>query len=194
MRVRAQARTGARNSSFDTTSALLCRRSLLGRNSERDADVRSFLTRRARCSFQSLGDLCERLFTGHAFQQPKVVFRPWSPRRRFLIPYCWLGHVCSWTYVLRFAGLYGFSTFGARVAQPRMCGATIDGTQTVPKSESQCAQTTATNRQPCGAGPRARRYCMPTLSTNLLQVGHFAIVKYSSPTAPAMRATRIIKK
>ena len=35
---------------------------------------------------------------------------------------------------------------------------------------------------------------MPTLSTNLLQVGHFAILKYSSPTAPAMRATRIIKK
>jgi hypothetical protein len=35
---------------------------------------------------------------------------------------------------------------------------------------------------------------MPTLSTNFLQVAHFAMVKYSSPTAPPARATRIIKK
>jgi hypothetical protein len=35
---------------------------------------------------------------------------------------------------------------------------------------------------------------MLTLSTNFVQVGHFAIVTYSFPTAPAMRATKIIKK
>jgi hypothetical protein len=83
------------------TSSLRWRRSLLGRNSERDADVGSFLTRRTRCSFQSVGDLCERFFASQAFEQPKVVFRPWAPRRSFLIP-CWsLGHDCSLTRVLR---------------------------------------------------------------------------------------------
>jgi hypothetical protein len=91
---------GERDVSSRPVSALLWRRSLLGRNSERDADARSFLTRRTRCSLQSLGDLCERLFTGHAFQQPKVVFRPWSPRRGFLGPSWWLGHVCSLTCLL----------------------------------------------------------------------------------------------
>jgi hypothetical protein len=35
---------------------------------------------------------------------------------------------------------------------------------------------------------------MLTLSTNFAQVGHFAIVTYSFPTAPEMLATRIIKK
>ena len=35
---------------------------------------------------------------------------------------------------------------------------------------------------------------MLTLSTNLLQAGHFGIVTYSFPTGPATRATRTIKK
>jgi hypothetical protein len=56
------------------TSSLRWRRSLLGRNSERDADVGSFLTRRTRCSFQSVGDLCERFFASQAFEQRRSSF------------------------------------------------------------------------------------------------------------------------
>jgi hypothetical protein len=73
--------------------ALLCRRAPLRRHSQRDANVRGLLSRRAFGTLKSFCYLCERLLASHALKQPKVVLRPRSPCGSLLGPCRRLRHV-----------------------------------------------------------------------------------------------------
>jgi hypothetical protein len=73
-----------------------------------------------------------------------------------------------------------------------MSGTTFDGTQATPRTRSQRGQTTASSCQPRGARPCARKFFKPTLSTNFMQKGHFAISTCSISIAPGNRAALVV--